>query len=515
MRRGLVAVGILLAWVAGMGMLVRREYFRPAVERLAAAALRVTPDAVFYAVMRGDQQIGFASSTLDTTSTTIELRDFLVADIPSDGGSTRAEIRTNVILSRTFRLQSFEHLMESGNAVSVRRGTVIGDSVMQLTLERDGVAADTQQVPITGPLLMPSLVPLAIALEDRPNVGQRHGFPVFDTTTASTRNVRLDVRAESLFVVNDSSVFDEASGLWVGALPDTIRAWQIVPEQGPAPRGWVDEQGRLVVTTQPGLRYERRPYEVAFENWRRRGDTAAARREPTRTLDADIVAATLLESRRRPDSGLAELRVRVGGPALERFALDGGRQDLRGDTVVIGRESDDALAPRYTPVPPGRAREMNPDLQAAQFLEVDHPEIIALASRIAGRDRDTRAVAERLLRWVHDSVTKEPTVGIPSALHVLHTRRGDANEHAQLYVALARAAGLPSRLATGLVYADGRFYYHAWPEVMLRGWVAVDPTLGYFPAGASHLRLMTGATGRQSELMRLLSGTTLDVVSSR
>ena len=33
----------------------------------------------------------------------------------------------------------------------------------------------------------------------------------------------------------------------------------------------------------------------------------------------------------------------------------------------------------------------------------------------------------------------------------------------------------------GLVHIRGSFYYHAWPEVWLGEWVAVDPTLGQAP----------------------------------
>ena len=40
-RRALTAVAIVLAWLGGLGMLVRREYFRPHIDRLAEAALRV------------------------------------------------------------------------------------------------------------------------------------------------------------------------------------------------------------------------------------------------------------------------------------------------------------------------------------------------------------------------------------------------------------------------------------------------------------------------------------------
>ena len=69
--RLVVSAAILVAWIAGLGMLVRREYFRPNIDRLAEAALRVTPGAVFYSVLQGDKQVGFASSTIDTSTNTI------------------------------------------------------------------------------------------------------------------------------------------------------------------------------------------------------------------------------------------------------------------------------------------------------------------------------------------------------------------------------------------------------------------------------------------------------------
>src|SRR5262249_61013738 len=110
------------------------------------------------------------------------------------------------------------------------------------------------------------------------------------------------------------------------------------------------------------------------------------------------------------------------------------------------------------------------------LLQSKDPQIVRLARHIQRRDRDPRAVAERLNAWVHDSVADRITFGVPNALQVLKTRSGDCNEHTQLFVALARAIGLPARVAAGLAYVDGKFYYHAWPEIYLDDWVAVDPT---------------------------------------
>jgi hypothetical protein len=98
-------------------------------------------------------------------------------------------------------------------------------------------------------------------------------------------------------------------------------------------------------------------------------------------------------------------------------------------------------------------------------------------------------------------------VSLPSALEVLRTRVGDCNEHTALYVALARAAGIPARIAVGLVHLRGAFYYHAWAEVFLatnggRGrWLAVDPTLDQFPADLTHVRLARGGLDKQAAIL--------------
>ena len=58
--------------------------------------------------------------------------------------------------------------------------------------------------------------------------------------------------------------------------------------------------------------------------------------------------------------------------------------------------------------------------------------------------------------------------------------------------ALARAAGIPARIETGLVYLNGRFYYHAWNVLYLGRWITVDAVYNQLPADATHIRMATG-----------------------
>jgi transglutaminase-like putative cysteine protease len=121
-----------------------------------------------------------------------------------------------------------------------------------------------------------------------------------------------------------------------------------------------------------------------------------------------------------------------------------------------------------------------------------------------------RARAEALTRYVNAILQKKPTVSLPSAREVLRTRIGDCNEHTALFVAMARALALPARIAVGVAYVHGAFYYHAWPEIYIQEtprtgyWLPADPTFNQFPADATHFRLARGGLDRQASIIPLV-----------
>jgi hypothetical protein len=70
-NRALLGGGILVAWLAGLGALAWREYFDPTRDHLAEAAARVSPVALFYSATQAGRQIGYGSTVVDTTPTTV------------------------------------------------------------------------------------------------------------------------------------------------------------------------------------------------------------------------------------------------------------------------------------------------------------------------------------------------------------------------------------------------------------------------------------------------------------
>lgn len=514
--RSIAAALILVAWAGGLAALVAREFFRERSAIIAEAAMRLGPGATYFTVEQDGRQIGFASTTIDTTGTTFQVVDYFIADLPVAGQQIRASARSVITLSRSLALRRFDVEMDVPGSPMSAAGTVDGDSAVKFVLRLPGQPTDTQRVAVEGPILVPTLLPTAAMLIGDPAVGKVVTLPSFDPRIMAAADVQFRFAAESLFVVTDSARYSPEQDRFVSAREDTVRAWKLEPADGAGFSGWVDAQGNVVQTTQPGgITLKRMAYEIAFENWRRVRDATTVTAAGAR---GDLLESTAIAAGVVPDAAtLRTLSVRLRGTPLETFDLAGGRQLLRGDTLTVRVEEPSTLLASYrlNERPRNFRERFRNELAEEPLLQVNNRQITSLAVRIAGTQRDPRVVAELINRWVHDSIAKEITVTIPNALQVLTERRGDCNEHTQLYVALARAAGIPARVATGLAYVNGKFYYHAWPEVWLRDWVAVDPTFGQFPADAAHLRFVSGGLTRQGELLRLVGTLQLEVLGTR
>lgn len=430
-------------------------------------------------------------------------------DVPALGRLDRSEGRRVAMLDRSLRLGGLESAVDGATLRLDTRATVGPDRRLHLTLS-SGTDSLHGTLPGGDTVQLPSLWPLRLAFGGGLRVGTTAQALVFDPFSAALQKLALRVTAESTFVVADSADFDSTTMAWIPVRFDTVRAFR-VDDAGDGPlSAWIDAQGRVVRATTPlGYAAERTAFEIAYENFRRR-DTlellhATAAPEPN-----DLVPATLAAAGLRPDSGVGRLRIRLGGGALDGLDLSGGRQRLSGDTLFVQRESAGALRPRYLlpNVDPALTGDLAPDL----LISSQDLRVVAQARLLAGRDRNPIRVTTLLSNWVAREVGARGPAGLADAASVLEDRRGDADGHTLLFVAMARALGLPARPVTGVVRASGGgpYYYHTWAEVYLGDWVAVDPTFGEFPADAAHLRLVSGRVIQPTDLTLLLGRLTLD-----
>jgi len=210
----------------------------------------------------------------------------------------------------------------------------------------------------------------------------------------------------------------------------------------------------------------------------------------------DIVKATLVKVRAipRPES-TREILYRItatgkGEDAATVFPTD-RRQVVRREsgstaTLTVRRAGPDAG-------PAGAATVDAKFLRANPLINSEDPKVVELmhdAVRDAGSPWDKARAIER---WVFQNIKEvNYRTAFATASEVAADLAGDCTEHSVLMAAMCRAAGIPCRVVTGLLYAEplGGFGGHMWNEVYVNGrWVALDSAWDQTEVDAVHLKL--------------------------
>jgi hypothetical protein len=481
--KALIKVAIVLIWVGLTVALIQRNQMLPNVV--------ITPEEdledaeTFMAVYFRDQKVGYSERVISKrqdgyfVSQNIYLRLNLMGSVQELRTLTTAE------LSPDMALNSFDFYMSAGPIKYNLKGWV-RDMKMDLVGITGGYESRStiplNDVPRLALSLMPYLATQGL------EKGQQFQVPIFDPSTLSNTVVRVVVEDREKIEFGDETV--EAHRLRFDYHDNQSYTW-------------VDTEGRVLKEEGfMGLSMVRTTEEEA-----RKGLAGGAEM-------ADVVAATSAPSSARIDNPrqIKRLEVRLLEVKLDGLDIDGPRQTLQGDTVSILQETIDPNEVRF--VGPDE-QEFRQYLGPTNLVQSEHREIKALAQKIAGKTESPLERIKAVNNWVYRTLEKRPTLSVPNALSVMKTKVGDCNEHAVLTTALLRALKVPARISVGVLYYQGRFYYHAWVEAYYGRWIAIDPLLGQMPADATHIRLLTGELHRQAELVRIIGRLQVEIVEKQ
>jgi transglutaminase-like putative cysteine protease len=479
---------VLIAWGACMAVLVNRSYLQAASANLATDLARYGPTATWRGVYYRGEKIGFTVSQTIRTDEGFELQEDGRLLLTLLGSTSTTALRTTARVDHRFVLRSFEFSLNPGTGAVLVRGAIDASGTtpadghrLSITVTSSGNTR-TEERRLSEPPVIPLNLFRLLASEGI-TAGARFRRVVFDPATLGNAEMEVAVGAREVVRTRE------------GIIP----AFRVeMSFQGLRTTSWVTDTGELVREESP----------LGLMTLRESPEQAQGLAIP-RNVETDLLrmSAVVPVMRQRIDDPRAvrRLRLQIEGVDLPAADLDGAGQRVDGSIIEIR----DPRMLQPGPAEPDVGRYLAPE----PLIESDAPEIVSEAERAVQGVTGTRARAERLTRYVNDLLDKKPTVSLPSAVDVLRTKVGDCNEHTALYVAMARALGIPARIAVGLVYvqgAQGAFYYHAWPEIYLdegagRGlWLPVDPTLNQFPADGTHLRLVRGGLDRQASIVGLI-----------
>ncbi|KMP10980.1 hypothetical protein UZ36_05935 [Candidatus Nitromaritima sp. SCGC AAA799-C22] len=181
-------------------------------------------------------------------------------------------------------------------------------------------------------------------------------------------------------------------------------------------------------------------------------------------------------------------------------------------TITIESEKESTFKALSLPVPV-KASDRVRLLGDSPSVQVNHPQIRALSRLLSEGQTDSWRVARIINRWVFDNMEKA-LVDTVTAVDALRERRGECQSHTYLFTALARAAGIPTKVVNGLVYSEdyGGFLYHAWPEVYVGQWRALDPTLGQERVDATHIKLTENEREDPFKLMKFVGRVSIEII---
>jgi transglutaminase-like putative cysteine protease len=478
---------VLAAWVLQMAALLHHTWSAAPVA-LAADLSRYGTTARWKGIYYRGEKIGFSVSQTLPKDDGYEIQEDGQLQLTLMGMGTPARIKTSVRVDKAFNLRAFSFALDPGTGPIGVDGSLDGTRLLLDVRSKSGSRSETRELE-QPPNLSLNLSRRLAAQGLEP--GKRFELQMFDPATLRNAPMAIEVERREVLRVAGRP------------LPTLKLKTQF---SGLTSYSWLTETGEIVREESPmGLIVVQEPRETA---------TALAVPAEIRSDMYDAAAIVPKPAQRIDDPASVEyLKLRLSGVELQALALDGGAQSLQGDVVEM--RDPEAAAPG----PPDEPLEAL--LRPETLIESDAPEIVAEAKAALQGIDGTRARAERLVRHVSALLEKRPTLSLPSALEVLRTRVGDCNEHTALYVALARAAGLPARIAVGLVYLRGAFYYHAWPEVWVetargRGrFLPVDPTLNQFPADLTHLRLVRGGLDKQAVILGLIGRAQIGILDMK
>ncbi len=487
---------IVLFWAVMAGVLLKREVLvarLPLVESQLGAQGIGPADSWMGVYFSDGTKIGFTHSTVRRRPASsgggFRARNVTRIRMSMLGHPIAILANVNWTLDDNGKMEDLKFEMDSTDSLFTAEGKVV-NGTLRLKVST-GETEFIKELPIGENIVVSDAFSPLTTLPDMEE-GVEYAVEMLDPVALVTRQARLRAGPIEKLDLGGESV--EARRVEVDFAGITAHVWGT-------------SAGEIVkVDTPVGLVMIKEPPEVAMS-----GEAAGA-------VPPDLASAAAIPAGRIIDRSedVQRMVVQFSGVDLENFDIwDDAQTVVRvvGKNVVvveINKAVPEIGSAPQLPISDGDLAEF---VGASPFIQSDDPRILTAAREVVGDETNSWKAALKLADWVDETVENEAVASVPSAVDVLHARKGDCNEHTVLYVAMARAVGLPAKADIGVVYQKGFFYYHAWPEVYVGKWVRMDPTLGQDIADATHIKLSEGELYRWADILPTVRQLKLEVTN--
>lgn len=469
LAKPILLVFITAFWLVMISLLIQKEFFQTAPIRARSEFMTLEGLDLreeYRAIYIGSERIGFSHTVLGAAEpgreNTFELRFQTYLSFLFLGQEREMHIKGKAFLDDQLYVQKFNARISSGNIWTDLSGQVAKNN-LNLVTESQNSEPVRNILPMQGKMFFSETLNfLWTPANLKP--GRKGHLITWNPLAAAFQPIDFQVQGKTTidYLGKPAEVFPV-----------------LLNYGGLETRSWVSPEGVVLREESPsGLILQKEEAWKIFD---------AMREKKTAPPDLPNFYSIPSNQKFEHPEKLRSLKIRIKTPSEEKI-ITLQKADLN------GLESIPLPVPLHDPA-------LSNYLKSDPWIAADDPAILAQSRQITGGETSALKAARQLSQWVRENISPVPTVSVPRATDVLQSRKGDCNEFTALFTALARAAGIPTRMIAGLVYQKGRFFYHAWPEVHIGRWIAVDPTFGQFPADVTHIPLIEGGLEEQMALV--------------
>jgi hypothetical protein len=456
--------------------------FNSVSEELASFSIeRVTEKDSWMNILQNGRKIGFSHTFISKTTKGYLLKETLYIRLNTMGLIQDLILKTAGKLNKDFTLSSFDFEISSGRFHFSAQGSVSGN-VLSVKTHNFGSTKEVHTKIKERLYASSGIVNAAYASGMKP--GDEFSLHVFDPVSMSSEPVTI-------------KVIGKENILNMGIQKKSTKV--AIQYQGATQLAWIGENGEVI--KEKGL------LGFSLEKTTRKNALFGLLAESSQDLAeiASVKSNVIFDNPLK----LKRIEVEISGISNKDVHLESGRQVLKDNVLIIQKEDLAKLPDVISNMNTIPDRFVRPEL----FIESDHPKIMNLVKKIVTDEDTPLEKANKLMIWVNKNIEKRPVLSLPDALATLLNKVGDCNEHAVLLAALSRAAGIPARIEVGLVYLNGRFYYHAWNLLYIGKWITADATFGQIPADVTHIRFTSGRMQQQLDIMNVIGKVKLNILT--
>jgi hypothetical protein len=478
-----VNIVVLAVWIALIAFVLYREFTGTTLEKQLSLRQSFKKTTYWYDIYMGTKKIGFASYIFEWVGDEIIIKydeEVKFAQGDEEGPLVRS---FRCLSNSSYAIKTVEYSSSYKGEKGIR---VAGET------DSDGIVffLETPQKRKTyrtstggRDVYLPTTFVPAVVLK-RPSAGSAFVIPVLDIENLSVTDARVVVEE-----IRPVKLGAQVASYYKLRMGDRIF--------------WSDLKGITVKEEYPqGITLYRQ--------------TEALAKNPKNRVLFDPFSLSFVKSNKILEEveKLKMFRVRIKGFPLAPALYERSGVIMKNDTLTIQKEDPEEFKKKSYPLP-------DTDTEAGRYLAPDEW-VLSDDKTVKGNALNMASVekndAFRLARYLtanlYFTVKTMPLFVLTNSADIFDSKSGDHLQRAVMFTSFARAAGLPVRMVGGMVYRDGYFYFHTWPEAWFGKWIPVDPTLAQFPADVTHIPLAQGSLGDIAAMAERLRSVNIEVLEA-